>query len=85
LLEALGSSQIGYLHIDAQKISITTSAQSESTRPEDLHTEAASSFVTNLVAYFPPRMPLTLNSEVSIALDSSNLHFFDVDSGLALR
>lgn len=89
LLEALGSSQIGYLHIAAQKVSITTtaqsSAQSASTRPEDLHTEAASSFVTNLVAYFPPRMPLALNSEVSIALDSSNLHFFDADTGLALR
>ncbi len=93
LLEALGSSQIGYLHIDARKVSITmtaqssaqSAAQSAATRPEDLHTEAASSFVTNLVAYFPPRMPLALNSDVSIALDSSNLHFFDADSGLALR
>jgi multiple sugar transport system ATP-binding protein len=85
LLEALGSSQIGYLHIDAKKVSTTTTAQTASTRPEDLATEAASSFVTNLVAYFPPRMPLKINTEVSVALDTANLHFFDADTGSALR
>ena len=85
LLEALGSSQIGYLHIDANKVATTTTAQTASTRAEDLPTEAASSFVTNLVAYFPPRMPLKLNSEVNIAFDVANLHFFDADSGAALR
>ena len=85
LLEALGSSQIGYLHIDAKKVATTTSAQTASTRPEDLQTEAASSFVTNLVAYFPPRMPLKINTEVSVAFDTANLHFFDAESGAALR
>ena len=85
LLEALGSSQIGYMHIDAKKVATTTSAQTASTRPEDLQTEAASSFVTNLVAYFPPRMPLKINTEVSVALDTANLHFFDAESGAALR
>ena len=89
LLEALGSSQIGYLHIDATKVSTTTTAQTAAqaaaTRPEDLHTEAASSFVTNLVAFFPPRMPLKINTDVRIALDAANLHFFDVESGAALR
>ncbi|MFM8957452.1 MAG: ABC transporter ATP-binding protein [Actinomycetota bacterium] len=85
LLEALGSSQIGYLHVDANKVATTTTAQTASTRAEDLPTEAASSFVTNLVAYFPPRMPLKLNSEVNVAFDVANLHFFDADSGAALR
>ena len=85
LLEALGSSQIGYMHIDAKKVATTTSAQTASTRPEDLQTEAASSFVTNLVAYFPPRMPLKINTEVSVALDTAKLHFFDAESGAALR
>ena len=85
LLEALGSSQIGYMRIDAKKVATTTSAQTASTRPEDLQTEAASSFVTNLVAYFPPRMPLKINTEVSVALDTANLHFFDAESGAALR
>ena len=85
LLEALGSSQIGYLHIDATKVAISTSATTASTRPEDQPTESASSFVTNLVAYFPPRMPLKINSDVRVALDSANLHFFDAHTGAALR
>jgi multiple sugar transport system ATP-binding protein len=85
LLEALGSSQIGYMHIDAKKVATTTSAQTASTRPEDVQTEAASSFVTNLVAYFPPRMPIKINTEVSVAFDTANLHFFDAESGAALR
>jgi len=88
LLEALGSSQMGYLHIDATLVSATANAQqaqATTTRPEDLHTETASSFVTNLVAFFPPRMPLKINTDVSVALDPANLHFFDADSGAALR
>jgi multiple sugar transport system ATP-binding protein len=88
LLEALGSSQMGYLHIDATLVSTTANAQqaqATTTRPEDLHTETASSFVTNLVAFFPPRMPLKINTDVSVALDPANLHFFDADSGAALR
>ncbi|MFZ9816352.1 MAG: ABC transporter ATP-binding protein [Ilumatobacteraceae bacterium] len=85
LLEALGSSQIGYLHIDATKVAISTSATSASTRPEDLPTESASSFVTNLVAYFPPRMAMKTGTDVRIALDTANLHFFDAQTGEALR
>jgi len=85
LLEALGSSQIGYLNIDATKVSTTTTAETASSRPEDRHTEAASSFVTNLVAYFPPRMPLKINTDVSVAFDTANLHFFDAQTGAALR
>ncbi|MFZ9422659.1 MAG: ABC transporter ATP-binding protein, partial [Ilumatobacteraceae bacterium] len=85
LLEALGSSQIGYLHIDATKVAISTSAVTASTRPEDQPTESASSFVTNLVAYLPPRLPLKLGTDVRVAIDTANLHFFDADTGAALR
>ncbi|MGA1291217.1 MAG: ABC transporter ATP-binding protein [Ilumatobacteraceae bacterium] len=85
LLEALGSSQIGYLHIDATKVAISTSATSASTRPEDQPTESASSFVTNLVAYFPPRMAMKTGTDVRIALDTANLHYFDAQTGEALR
>ncbi|MGA0710691.1 MAG: ABC transporter ATP-binding protein [Ilumatobacteraceae bacterium] len=85
LLEALGSSQIGYLHIDATKVAISTSAISASTRPEDQPTESASSFVTNLVAYFPPRMAMKTGTDVRIALDTANLHYFDAQTGEALR
>lgn len=99
LMEALGSSQMGYLNIDATKVVVATQpkAPDDTTtnakpakgapapRPEDLHTEAASSFVTNLVAIFPPRLPLKLNTDVRITIDTANIHFFDADSGEALR
>ena len=99
LMEALGSSQMGYLNIDATKVAVATQpkAPDDATanakpakgapapRPEDLHTEAASSFVTNLVAIFPPRLPLKLNTDVRITIGTANIHFFDADSGEALR
>jgi len=98
LMEALGSSQMGYLHIDAKKVVVSTQPKapevvegakpgksSPEPRPEDLHTEAASSFVTNLVAIFPPRMPLKLGADVRVTIDTANIHFFDAESGEALR
>ncbi|MEY4401036.1 MAG: Trehalose import ATP-binding protein SugC [Actinomycetota bacterium] len=99
LMEALGSSQMGYLHIDATKITVPTqpTAPTDLTeggkstkgapapRPEDLHTEAASSFVTNLVAIFPPRLPLKLGTDVRVTIDVANIHFFDAESGEAIR
>ena len=99
LMEALGSSQMGYLHIDATKVVVSTQPKAPddaatgtksgksgpSPRPEDLHTEAASSFVTNLVAIFPPRLPLKLGTDVRVTIDTANIHFFDADTGEALR
>lgn len=98
LMEALGSSQMGYLNIDATKVVSTQPMvpddETANTKPakgapvpraEDLHTEAASSFVTNLVAIFPPRLPLKLGTDVRITIDTANIHFFDADSGEALR
>jgi len=99
LMEALGSSQMGYLHIDATKVVVSTQPKAPDSdsgtakpgksapapRPEDLHTEAASSFVTNLVAIFPPRLPLKLGIDVRVTIDTANIHFFDADSGEALR
>jgi len=37
------------------------------------------------VAIFPPRLPLKLNTDVRITIDTANIHFFDADSGEALR
>jgi hypothetical protein len=86
------------LHIDAKKVVVSTQPKapevvegakpgksSPEPRPEDLHTEAASSFVTNLVAIFPPRMPLKLGADVRVTIDTANIHFFDAESGEALR
>ena len=85
LVEVLGSSQIAYMHIDAVKVKTSITAKSSSQGAGLENTEVASSFGTNLVAFFPPRIRLRLGDNVAIAFDSDNMHFFDVESGIALR
>lgn len=85
LVEVLGSSQIAYMHIDAVKVKTSITAKSSSQGAGLENTEVASSFDTNLVAFFPPRIRLHLGDNVAIAFDSDNMHFFDVESGIALR
>ena len=36
-------------------------------------------------AVFPPRMQFTTGTPIKIFVDSARLHFFDLESGLALR
>ena len=84
LIEALGSSQIAYLEIDAEKVTTTATAQSGGGVPED-HVEESSNVKTNLVAIFPPRVPLRLGDNVPVVFDAANLHFFDAETGDALR
>ena len=81
LVEALGSGLMAYFRIDA-----------ESVRPagaEDVEeAEVAEGIVAarpNLIAHFPPRLDLRLGDTVPIAVDTAGLHFFDRESGAALR
>ena len=85
LVEVLGSSQIAYMRIDAVKVKTSITAKSSSQGAGLENTEEASSFDTNLVAFFPPRIPLRLGENVAIVFDSDNMHFFDLESGIALR
>ena len=85
LVEILGSSQIAYMNIAAQKVSTSTTATSSAQGGSLPDTEEATSFTPNLVAIFPPQFSLRLGDNVPIALDSANLHFFDADTGAALR
>jgi hypothetical protein len=39
----------------------------------------------NLVAHFPPRVDLRLGERARVAVDTDTLHFFDEESGAALR
>jgi hypothetical protein len=39
----------------------------------------------NLVAHFPPRVELRLQESVPVAVDTSSMHFFDEETGAALR
>jgi multiple sugar transport system ATP-binding protein len=91
LVEALGSGQMAYFVIDATSVrgSVTPgAARSTGAMPapesEGGEGELASSR-SNLTGHFPPRFPLALGDTVQVALDTANHHFFDPETGAALR
>jgi multiple sugar transport system ATP-binding protein len=83
-VEALGSETIAYMRIDAESLGIPLDEEEAVLEPgEDPESIVAAK--PNLVASFPPRVSLRLDEEVAVGLDTSHLHFFDVDTGAALR
>jgi multiple sugar transport system ATP-binding protein len=81
LVEALGSGLMAHLLIDAEQV-LPEGAE----RPE-LPEEGDSAVVArpNLVAHFPPRLDLSIGDTIPLAVDSAGLHFFDKQTGAALR
>ena len=47
--------------------------------------ESVASARPNLIAHFPPRVALRIGDSVPVAVDPDNLHFFDLETGAALR
>jgi multiple sugar transport system ATP-binding protein len=80
LVEALGSGQMAYFSIEAKSVrgAVTPSAEAEG----DAELSGAKA---NLTAQFPPRFDLRLGDVVPVAIDTANLHFFDTETGAALR
>jgi multiple sugar transport system ATP-binding protein len=81
LVEALGSGLMAYFHVDARQV------RPEGTDAEELPEEGESTVVErpNLVASFPPRVDLRIGDTVPLAIDTAGLHFFDKETGAALR
>jgi multiple sugar transport system ATP-binding protein len=81
LVEALGSGLMAHLHIDAEQV------LPEGTEQPELPDEGDSAVVArpNLVADFPPRLDLRIGDTIPLAVDSAGLHFFDKQTGAALR
>jgi multiple sugar transport system ATP-binding protein len=83
LVESLGGESMAYFRVDARHI------KSEAAAEEEVLESAAAETVVgsrpNLVASFPPHVHLKLGDNVSIAVDTKNLHFFDEASGAPLR
>jgi multiple sugar transport system ATP-binding protein len=80
LVEALGSGQQAYFHIDADPV---RPPGTHGAGPEDDLEEGIAQ--PNLIAHFPPRVALRLGSRVPVAVDPGSLHFFDEETGAALR
>jgi ABC-type sugar transport system ATPase subunit len=85
LVEALGSHSIVYLRVDAKSL------RDQIVAAEELEAEVSGEGVTstrpNLVASFPARdaIGLELGKHIPIAVDISNAHLFDPESGEPLR
>jgi multiple sugar transport system ATP-binding protein len=80
LVEALGSGLMAYFHIDAEP---ARTATMPGAGPEEPPEEGIAK--PNLIAHFPPRVDLSLGDTVSVAVDNDGLHFFDEETGAALR
>jgi multiple sugar transport system ATP-binding protein len=82
LVEALGSGLMAYFHVDADRVRTVAAAGAG---PEDAADEEEGIARPNLVAHFPPRVELRLGGAVQVAVDTSSIHFFDEETGAALR
>jgi multiple sugar transport system ATP-binding protein len=83
-VEALGSETIAYLRLDAESVGVHADEEEEALA-ESGDAESIVASRPNLVAAFPPRVSLRLDEHVPVAIDIAHLHFFDVDTGAALR
>jgi multiple sugar transport system ATP-binding protein len=83
-VEALGSETIAYLRLDAESVGVHADPEEEALA-EAGSAESIVASRPNLVAAFPPRVTLRLDERVPVAIDIAHLHFFDVDTGAALR
>jgi multiple sugar transport system ATP-binding protein len=71
LVEALGSEYVVHFTVDAPKVSTEEGAVADEPG-------------TNFVASFSPRAKVNVADRVSVGVDTARIHFFDLDSGLAI-
>jgi len=83
-VEALGSETIVYLRLEAESIGFHADEEEKALAGSG-DAESIVGAKPNLVASFPPRVSLRLDEQVPVAIDPAHLHFFDVDTGAALR
>ena len=89
LVEALGSGLMAYFTIDATAVKtqahVDMEAESGVTNGDGDSESVVSGARPNLVAAFPPRIMLRIGDSAPVAVDPDNIHFFDLETGAALR
>jgi multiple sugar transport system ATP-binding protein len=90
LVEALGSGVMAHFHVDVdayRAIEARGAGAADGDGAEDLGSPLGGALAAqpNLVAHFPPRVELRLDDTVPVAIDPGALHFFDEETGAALR
>ena len=84
LTEALGSEVVVHFSIDAPKVVNEDTKELE----KDAHTEDVPVMAqqgNTFVASFAPRSRVRAGDEIEIVIDRERLHFFDPETGLAIR
>ena len=87
LLEALGSQSIAHLKVDAEVMRVHGAVSDEEPEEDEGDSEGVTATRPNLVATFSARdaLGLKLHDHIPIAVDVSNVHVFDAESGAPLR
>ena len=84
LIEALGSETMAFFRIDARTIRSVAAATGDAVE-EVVGDEGIAAARPNLVAAFPPRVALAIGDDVAVGVDVEHAHFFDEETGAALR
>jgi multiple sugar transport system ATP-binding protein len=83
LVESLGGESMAYFKVDARSLKSEAADEEEILASESGETVVGAR--PNLVASFPPHVQLQLATDVPVAIDTKNLHFFDESTGAPLR
>jgi multiple sugar transport system ATP-binding protein len=84
LLEALGSETVAFFRIDARTIRSGAGTTGDAVE-QIVSEEGITAARPNLVATFPPRLKVHVGEDVEVGVDVDHAHFFDEDTGAALR
>jgi multiple sugar transport system ATP-binding protein len=83
LVESLGGESMAYFKVDARSLKSEAAEEEEILESDSGETVVGAR--PNLVASFPPHVQLQLGTDVPVAIDTKNLHFFDEGTGAPLR
>jgi multiple sugar transport system ATP-binding protein len=84
LVEALGAQIVVHFDVDAPKVVTADTKLLE----KDAHTEDVPAHMvegTKFVAAFAPRSRVRIGDQVEVVVDTERMHFFDPETGLAIR
>jgi ABC-type sugar transport system ATPase subunit len=82
-VEALGAQIVVHFEVDAPKVvTEDTKLLEKDAHTEDVPTHAQG---TKFVAAFAPRSRVRIGDEVEVVVDTERMHFFDPDTGAAIR
>jgi multiple sugar transport system ATP-binding protein len=84
LIEALGSDVLVHFNIDAERVVTQETIEAAEGADEEV-ADIGGGEGTHTVARFNPRSTVRIGDTFEIAVDTHRLHFFDLDTGLAIR